>query len=35
MTSLTDLLQSSAAVGPLPREQRTPVEEFKAITKYL
>ena len=23
------------AVGPLPREQRGPVEEFKAITKYL
>ena len=23
------------AVSPLPREQRTPVEEFKAITKYL
>ncbi len=23
------------AVGPLPREQRAPVEEFKAITKYL
>lgn len=23
------------AVGPLAREQRAPVEEFKAITKYL
>ena len=23
------------AVGPLPREQRSPVEELKAITKYL
>jgi len=23
------------AVGPLPREQRSPVEEFKAITEYL
>jgi len=23
------------AVGPLPREQRAPVEEFEAITKYL
>ena len=23
------------AVGPLPRAQRAPVEEFKAITKYL
>ena len=23
------------AVGPLAREQRSPVEEFKAITKYL
>jgi DNA-binding FrmR family transcriptional regulator len=22
-------------VGPLPRQQRAPVEEFKAITKYL
>ena len=23
------------AVGPMAREQRSPVEEFKAITKYL